>query len=257
MKKKLLAAILFFIPTMFAFAQTGNTVLVETFTETGCGACAEYDSAFNALMNANAEKVAVLNYHCFYSADAFKNYTRAGDQRYAFYPVKGGFPSGVVNGKKPLPDSFHILYVNAPLIDKEYNKPAQFKVDITSKSTGKGNVHSADIVVKATALKDYPDKDVRVFVVVTENNINYKDRYHVLATNGVKNFTHIVRAMLPDSSGTVIGAQSNGKTKKVKVSYTNDDNEINYKEVRVVAFVQDVETKEVLGTALMNESPFK
>ena len=92
MKRNILVTLLFLVPTLFAFAQSNNVVLIEDFTETGCGACSEYDSSFSVLMNKNADKVAVINYHCLYSEDAFNKYSKTGDQRYAFYGIKDGFP---------------------------------------------------------------------------------------------------------------------------------------------------------------------
>ena len=154
MKRNILTTLLFSLPTLFAFAQTNNVVLIEEFTETGCGACSQYDSSYQVLTNANADKVAVLNYHCFYSEDPFTKYTKAGDQRYAFYQIKDGFPSAMVNGKKPGITSAHLLYVNAPLINRTYNQPAQFKIEVKSVSTGKGTAHIAAIEVNATSLKD-------------------------------------------------------------------------------------------------------
>ena len=59
-------------------AQSQSVVLVEHFTETGCGACMQNDSAFNAVINANPEKVIVISYHCFYANDPFYKYNKDG-----------------------------------------------------------------------------------------------------------------------------------------------------------------------------------
>ena len=48
-----------------------------------------------------------------------------------------------------------------------------------------------------------------------------------------------------------------GKAKTVKVTFTNDEKEMDYKEVRIVAFIQDAKTHEVLGTTVTKEHPFK
>ena len=95
-----------------------------------------------------------------------------------------------------------------------------------------------------------------VFIAITENNIDHEKRYNKKAVNGVNNFNHILRAHVPDQDGFLIGSQIKGKVNKIKTSYTNDDKEINYKEVRMVVFIQDVNTKVVLGAAVMNKNPF-
>ena len=115
----------------------------------------------------------------------------------------------------------------------------------------------AKIKVTATALIDYPGNDLRLLVAVTENNINHEERYHKKSVNGVNEFNHIIRAFLPDIEGSPIGEQKKGKSNTVKVAFTNDEKEMNYKEVRIVAFIQDSKTHEVLGTAVSKEHPFK
>ena len=257
MKKIIITAFFIITCSICTHAQTTNVVLIEEFTETGCGACSQYDSSFQALTNANADKVAVINYHCFYTGDPFFAYNKTGDQRYNFYGIKDGFPSVMMNGKKAGSTSAHMHYVNQRGIDAMYNMPAQFKFDIQYKSTGKGAVHSADIKVAATALKDNASTNLRLFVVSTENNIDYKERFKSMAVNGINDFNHILRAILPDTNGIVLSAQITGNVNNAKVSLINDDKEINYKEVQIVVFIQDIITKEILGAATLKESPFK
>lgn len=257
MKTRILLGLLFTVYCIAAKAQTGNVVLIEVFTETGCGACSQYDSSFNAITNASADKIAVISYHCFYSGDPFYTFNKTGDQRYSFYQMKEGYPSAIINGKKPGITSSHLTYVKAPLIDKSYNQPQQFKFEIGCMPSGKGDVHSATINVKATALKDNSGKDLRLFVVATENNINYKERYHSPAVNGLNDFNHIMRAMLPDTNGIAIGAQIIGNVNKIKVTYINDNKETNFNEVQFVVFIQDINTKEIFGTAVSKEHLLK
>ncbi len=251
---KMTAGVILFISSSTSFAQTGNVVLIEVFSETGCGACAEYDSSFKALTDTNAAKVAVISYHCFYSQDPFLTYNRTGDQRYAYYKIKDGFPSAMVNGKKASETSAHLYFVKAPVIQTMYEQPAQFNLDVKCIRSEKNSLKKAELKLKVTALKDNPSKDLRLFVVVTENNIDYKERYHSTTSNGLNTFNHIMRAMLPDTNGIVMSSQTVGKVNKSTISYTNDDKEINFKEVQFIVFVQDIVSKEVLGATVVNES---
>ena len=246
---------LFIINNLYSSAQNGSVVLIEEFTETGCGACSQYDSAFQALTDLNADKVAVINFHCYYALDTFYMYNMSCDRRYSDYKLSG-YPSATANGMKGIPSSGHLAYINQSLIDRLYNQPPKYKIDLTS-SKGKDGNHSIKINVNATALKDVEGEDIRLFVVVTENNIDHEKRYNKKATNGINEFNHIMRAFLPNVEGTKIGKQKNGKVNMVEVKYTNDDKEINYKEVQLVAFVQDMNTLEVLGAMATKEHPFK
>ena len=191
MKKLLALGLFLFIPFIYISAQTGHVVLIEEFTETGCGACSQYDSSFQALTNANAEKVVVINYHCFYSLDTFYTYYNACDKRSGFYNNIVGFPSALANGQLPEKNSSHLSYINQSLIDKLYNREPQFKFDIVSTSTGKGDHHRANIKVKATALIANPGKNLRLFIAITENNIDHEKRYNKKSVNGVNDFNHI------------------------------------------------------------------
>ncbi len=254
---KITVGVAIFVSAMTAFAQTGNVVLIEVFSETGCGACAEYDSSFKALTDTNADKVAVISYHCFYSQDPFFTYNRTGDQRYAFYKIKDGFPTAMVNGKKAGETSAHLYFVKAPVIQTMYNQPAQFNLDVRCVRSKKNNLNTAELKLKVTALKENPSKDLRLFVVATENNIDYKERYHSTTSNGLNTFNHIMRAMLPDTNGIVISPQTIGKVNKAIISYTNDDKEIHFNEVQFIVFVQDIVSKEVLGATVVKETPVK
>ena len=256
MKKVILTGLFLFFTLIYSVAQKGNVVLIEEFTETGCGACSQYDSSFQALTNANAEKVVVINYHCFYALDTFYTYYMACDKRSSFYNNIIGYPSAIVNGQLPEKNSSHISYVNQALINKLYDREPQFKFDISSIPTGKGKKHSTSIRIKATALKAYPEKDLKLFIAITENNIDHEKRYNKKAVNGVNNFNHILRAHVPGPDGFLIGSQLKGKVNKIKASYSNDDKEIDYKEVRIVVYIQDMKTKEILGAATTKNNPF-
>jgi hypothetical protein len=235
----------------FANAQTGNVVLIEQFTETGCGACSQYDSAFQAMIRANSEKVAVINYHCFYKLDTFYTYNRSCDVRYGVYAIKDGYPTAIANGKKPGVTSAHMSFVKESVINKFYEEPPKFKIEITKTPDKKIKGNNEVIKIKATPLEESTSKDIRIFVAITENNINYFERYKTKTPNGLNYFDNIIRAMLPDTGGFQIGPIKSGKAKEIKVTYINDDKEVNFKETKIIAFVQDMETKEILGTSVL------
>src|SRR5687767_4961989 len=117
------------ISCILAQAQTGRIILIEEFVETACSACAQYDSAFQAVTNGNADKVAVINFHCHYRLDPFYTFNKACDERYEEYKLSG-FPCAMMNGRNPVPSSSHMSYVTQLRIDALYNQPALFKFDI-------------------------------------------------------------------------------------------------------------------------------
>ena len=44
-------------------AQNERVLLFECFTNTGCGPCAQQNPALDALISANADRVAAIKYH--------------------------------------------------------------------------------------------------------------------------------------------------------------------------------------------------
>ncbi len=238
-----------------SFAQKGNPVLIETFSETGCGACAAYDSAFQAVIKANAEKVVVINYHCYYTMDSLYQYNKICDQKYGYYDIKG-FPGAMINGQMPNSTSSHMTYITSAVIDKHYNTDKLFDFDITFKPKKNKENHSVDILINTTSLKESPGQDLRLYVVITEDNIDYEKRFKTKSTNGKNDFSDIMRTYLPDSGGTALNAYKSGMMSSIKVNYTNDDKNIDYKEVQVVVFVRDVATKKILGVATKKEGMF-
>jgi hypothetical protein len=162
----------------------------------------------------------------------------------------------MMNGKQPVPASSHLSYVNSARINALYNQPPLFNIVVKCKPVPEGG-NSIKINVNVTPLEDIPNENLRVHVVITENNIDYEKRYGKKSVNGVNEFNHIMRAMLPDAQGIPIAPQKKGIKTTTSVDYTNDDKEINFKEVRIVVFVQDETTKEVLGAVVTKEAPIQ
>jgi hypothetical protein len=253
--KKLIILLL----TLFSIntsAQTNNVVLIEVFTETGCGACAQNDSAFQSIVKENEGKVAVIAFHCYYSLDRFYQYNKACDQRYVYYGLKG-YPSATVNGAKAGGTSEHLAYVTTPVIDKIYSKPKQFDISISTKGNMQGDKHTTEINVNTKSLNDFSEKDLRLFVAVTESNIDYEKRFKEKAVNEVKIFNNIFRTFLTDSLGKPMKNIHVNKENMEKFVLKSEDTGINYEEVRIVAFIQDINSKEILGAAVSRKNPFK
>lgn len=254
--KKTVFILLFIILCSQAFSQLSRKVLIEEFTETGCGACFVSDSSFQALTTSYADKIAVINYHCYYMLDTFYQYNKACDSRYSFYQLNG-YPSGTANGKTPVNTSSHLSLITGSLIQSFYNQPPQFNFNISCKPIGKSGTHSTEISLKAISLTQNVDTNLHMFIAVTENNINHQERYHTKAVNGVNEFNHILRALLPDNDGRAIGAQKPGTENTLKVIFNNDDREVKFNNVRLVVFIQNMLTREILATEVTTDHPFQ
>jgi thiol-disulfide isomerase/thioredoxin len=216
-------------------------VLFEQFTSSTCGPCATYNPAFNALVDANAGKVAAIKYQMNYpGAGNDPAYTTESTQRHTYYAVSG-IPhvnmSGVVFDGHP-------VNVNQALIDNDYaNNPGLFDMDLSYKLIDKaGDSANIKVTLNCTALVDLSSTNMRAHVVVIEKKVT-----HAAQSNGETEFFQVMRKMLPDANGTSITSQTEGQVTTLNLSYDFLPSlkiwDIN--QIAVVAFIQDNATKEI------------
>ena len=104
-KMKRYGSVLAVLMILFALkveAQTQRVMLVEEFTNVGCVPCAMQNPAFDALLAANADKVAVVKYHPNWPSATDPMYpfdAEGNDARTAFYNVTA-VPAAIVDGNR-------------------------------------------------------------------------------------------------------------------------------------------------------------
>lgn len=173
-------------------------------------------------------------------------------QSYGFTYV----PYAVFNGRNA-GNNYNANSITDNLIQTEFLKKQYFSFSVAGQITGTAP-HACSIVVDATAIADYSTGgNVSLFAVIIENDVNYLTAYGVNAKNGKNNYNHVVRKFLTSTGGTVIGNQTAGKINTLKVSYVNDEKHQQYANLRVLVFVQDMSTKEILGAFQSDEHPFQ
>ena len=85
-----------------ANAQNQRVLLLESFTNTGCGPCAAYNPAMDALIANNADKIAAIKYHVNWPSSADPMYlhnTAENGARTSYYNVTG-VPQVVIDGTR-------------------------------------------------------------------------------------------------------------------------------------------------------------
>jgi hypothetical protein len=148
--------------------------------------------------------------------------------------------------------------ITASKINEEFQKQEYFTFDVTGTLTG-ADPHACDIKVKVTASDDYSaGSQVNLFTAIVEDNINYNDVYGSPAENGLDDYGHVLRKLLPASSGESLGTEiTSGEVKEFTYSYTNDETYQNYENIRVITFVQVSGTREILGVFQTADHPFQ
>ncbi len=243
--------------------KSDRAVLVELFTGTECPPCVAADLAFDALQSTYKPTEAVLlEYHMHIPGpDPLTN--KDGLGRAEFYGAKiRGTPTIFFNGKKdeggggPVSAARQKYASYREAIDEWLEKPAGAKLQLSAAQ--KGN----EIAIKA-AVSDLaePGEKIMLRFALTEERVRYP------AGNGLTYSHNVVRALPGGAKGVALTKKASEHTASVDLAklreeiskYLNDfakDDEfpnpsrpLALKNLRVVAFVQNDETGDVLQAA--------
>ena len=233
--------LLFFAFALYAgavFSQSQRLVLAEEFTNASCGPCASQNPAFDALLSQNTDKITSIKYHMswpgpdpMYTQNMVDN-----NARRAVYGISG-VPHVHMDGSwwNGAPAS-----VTQNRIDQAYAIPSPFEMQVHYELNDNDQVINVTTLVNVTG--DVSGSNLRLFVVVIEKHIHFNSPP---GYNGEKDFYNVMKKILPDKNGL-----------KLKPSYTAGEyfissdswqlaNVYNNDELSVVAFIQDMDTKEV------------
>ncbi len=218
-------------------------VLVEEFTQASCLPCAWQNLAFNAILAANTDKVTAVKYHVSWpGCDPMNkhNPTEVAD-RVSFYGVTGA-PNAFLNGVGVVNDCG--AFIGSPVcvdsvdLTNENNKLTPVTIDISH--TVAPDFSTVMVTVKVRS-DDAISGNFRLRAAITEESINFATPP---GDNGEKDFTDVMKKMLPDANGTVTGSFSAGEEKIFSFTW-KPENFYNLGKIKAVAWLQDDDTKEV------------
>lgn len=269
--KEYLAKVPPFKPTPFA-GRKGNSsrvVVMELFTGAQCPPCVAADVAFDALLKAYQPKdVVFLQYHMHIPGpDPLTN--ADSEARFQYYRKKypndiRGTPSTLFNGKPAAggggsmanAESKYQQYGNviSPLLEQE----AVAQLDLTARLQGAAQHGKVTVSAKVTGLKEKKES-LRLRFVLVEDTVRY------VGGNALRFHHHVVRgfpggvAGLPVSGDgqTIEATQDLDELRKTLSKYLDDyasrrpfpkaDRPIDLSRLRVIAFLQDDESQEILA----------
>ncbi len=221
-------------------SERGNTqrvVLLEDFTNTGCGPCAGANPSFDRIADEyGEEKVSLVRYHVswpagndpFYTANSAEN-----DARRSYYGVNS-VPCVYCDGEKV---NFQTSYYTdlKTEVDARLAIPSKLKIDVTgSLGTGTGSID-----VHIEALDTISASNLRARILILESNISYN------APNGETNHRFTVRDMVDNANGVSVSLSNQGDTADISKNF-NIGGSWKEEEMTAVVFVQSDTTKEVL-----------
>lgn len=240
-------------------SKSNRAVLVELFTGAQCPPCVSADVAFDALLDSSKPAdLVLLQYHLHIPGpDPLTN--KDSEARSTFYGI-GGTPALFLDGKEgPALGGYKMhgkeryeTLVKALTDNLEEMPGAQIQL-AASQTAGKIKVDA-----KVSDLKK-PGDTVRLHLVLVEEVARWP------GSNGQRLHHHVVRAFLGDGGvkGTPLTEASSNKSASVnlvdlqkalneyldKKNFDADSRPLDLKHLKVVAFVQDEKTKEVMQAA--------
>lgn len=216
---------------------TNRVVLVELFTWQRCVYCPYAARTLDSLKKEFNDSVMVVAYHRRVAGDTLS--PEYVEERRAFYYESGGEPATVFDGgpvvRTPGPEYNYETFKNFLLGAKSVLPGVEMALTVQSDSF-RATIEAFVFVVDST-----PQESLRLFLVITEDSLR-----EVLpgATDSV--FNDVMRAILPDVDGLPFKL-TRGDTLRFEqtVSFAPY---WKYKHLKVVSFVQQPATHQVLQT---------
>ena len=227
-------------------AQNERILLFECFTNTGCGPCAQQNPALDALIDANADRVAAIKYHMSWPSATDPMYlhnTADNDSRKGVYGVNA-VPHTVVDGIRfgSTPNGLSQNMVNNWLnIESPFEMRLSYEIDQTA------NTITVHVMGRSSASIQ---GNVRLYVGVIEKAIHFNS---APGPNGEKDFYSVMKKLLPAASGTYIGDVEPGDYFAYTFSWELA-NIYDMSQLDAIAWIQNQGTKEVYQACKSSES---
>ena len=180
----------------FSLSAQRRLVLIEEFTNVGCGPCASWSPVLDSAIYYRLGDCIAIKYHSNYPdrTDPFYLYQQeAHQQKVDFYHVTG-VPTTFVDGVEILDRSF--AYMNAA-IDYQMSQPASYTLNVEKQLEG----NHLTVQTRLTPLSDVENPSLRLFVAAIEEHIVSPTPY----PNGETELNYTMRRMLTPATGHVPG----------------------------------------------------
>ncbi len=234
-------------------AQAVRRVLIEEFTSATCGPCAATNPIFDPFLKTFGNQVTALKYQSYIPVTGDPMYgqnTPESQARHSFYGINSA-PSCRMDGVTPHNGHPINLVANpTPLTTRlAVTSPIELTVDHkVTLETGKDSIE-INISIKNVSSTDFTGANYVLQTVITEEEIKFPRQ---AATNGETEFSHVMRKMIPNASGTrITQAIAPGQTQDFRFKVPLPAYLYSVNQIAVVAFVQNAATssKEIFQSA--------
>lgn len=226
--------------TLAAHAAQRQVVLVEHFTNTGCGPCATYNPGIHSVLNSmTRDTVIKISYHPWWpsSSDPFYLWnTSEITARTNYYGVNAVPDIFVDYTLQPDPSATTTLRSN---IRSRYNTPSPCTIAVSAVPVSSTQIRFAATV---TAESNMTTSNYRLYAMLITDLVTYASPP---GSNGETSFPDPFRDAYPNANPgqpfTIAAGQS-----YTMENYLNCSASWNYNDLTVIAFVQNSTTKEIL-----------
>ena len=238
-KLAIAVASLLMLVTMRVNAQNERILLFECFTNTSCGPCAQQNPSMDALISANADRIAAIKYHMSWPGSNDPMYVQNmtdNNARRGVYNINS-VPWTVVDGFRynnvtSVPGGINQNVINNWLtIESPYEMRLSYEIV--------GNTVLVHVMGRAST--DISGT-MKLYVGVIENEIHFNS---APGTNGERDFYSVMKKLLPSSAGTSLGNVSAGDYFAYTFSWEMA-NVYDVNQIDAIAWIQNPDSKEVM-----------
>jgi len=224
-------------------------VLLEQFSNSSCGPCAQSSPPVYNFANNNPENAIAISYHTGfpYTNDSMhlENPVDA-NQRVSFYAVVG-VPYSIMDGNVFRGSSSSFIPNISSNVNNRKAVDSQYNISTTGVSLS-NNILSGSFQFESL-LAANANENLVAHIVVIEKNVLKSSYLSSPGNNSQTQYGYVMRKMFPNAAGTVLINKDLNGSDEVNFSWTLD-NIKDESEIRIVAFVQNLDTKEVFQSQL-------
>lgn len=246
-KTTLIVASLLMLFSLKANAQNERMLLLESFTNTGCGPCAAYNPAMDALIAANPDKVAAIKYHVNWPSAADPMYlhnTAENGARTSYYGVNS-VPHVVIDGNRY---SSNPAQLNQNILNQLQTLESPMEMRLSYEVNEAENTITVHVMGRtSTAVEG----NFKLYVGVIEREIHFNS---APGPNGERDFYSVMKKLLPGSGGQALGSL-NSIDSYFAYTYTWElANIYDMSQLDAIAWVQNSVSKEVVQACKSSEN---
>ncbi len=225
------------LPAIASAQLVPRTVLVEEGTNWGCPPCATYNPGLEAFLNQHEGSIIHLAYHPSWPSSndpMYLNDVPDNTNRVVGYYGISGVPAVTFNG------CAYFEPASVPQLEATFDScvAIQSPVAITISRSVNGSTVSVHVAIHpVTSLSSYTRLSLRVAAVEAV--------VPGPGPNGEKQYIHVMRTMMPSSTGTLVRL----KTGDTAFDFTYDESNYNAANMYEVAFLQNDANHDVLQAA--------